>query len=517
MKRLFIVSVFAFSAILLAKGQPIFEKAIIEPYGENVPTGILTVDSGYIICAVGFEPAVNNWPVIKLFRTDSTGEVTDYRFIGRQGYAFNASPSAAFHKVGNDEYILAGWRNDSAQTETKALLIKLNADLDTLWMREYGEPFRHTSGYQVRQTPDGGYVLIGQTSNYDPSNDFYLIKTDSSGKKKWENTYGKPGFYEVGRNIILTEDSGFILSGQSGANLQDNANGYYIKTDSKGNIEWETMHGTPGDDRIRHIVKSKNGGYIIWGGADTVVSNQDDYGWPSFIAKMDESGNIVWRTFVDKPNRHNFWQVRELEDGSIVFTGQAVNLEKAEGDIGWIGKLDANGNLLWERFYAYQEDLNIFEKEAVFRHDFKPTSDGGFIVTGNIWRQRDTTQPSVNTNHIWLVKLDSMGCLKGDCGLEVGIDEKQPNNPQEATTVIYPNPFSHSALVSVRANDHPGEEVAFRLYDIKGRLLRKQMHELNSVGYGEWRLQRNDLSKGVYIYQVTKGGAKIGQGKMVVE
>jgi len=46
-------------------------------------------------------------------------------------------------------------------------------------------------GFSVKETPDGGYVLAGNTNSYGAGGlDFWVLKTDSLGRIEWQKTYG---------------------------------------------------------------------------------------------------------------------------------------------------------------------------------------------------------------------------------------------------------------------------------------------------------------------------------------
>ena len=76
----------------------------------------------------------------------------------------------------------------------------------------------------VHQTIDGGYIYTGR-EDYD----FYLGKTDSQGSEVWRKYFGEG----VGRDVKQTTDGGYIIIGTIGIG----GGPVLIKTDSEGNIE----------------------------------------------------------------------------------------------------------------------------------------------------------------------------------------------------------------------------------------------------------------------------------------
>jgi len=236
------------------------------------------------------------------------------------------------------------------------------------------------------------------------------------------------------------------------------------------------------------------------------------------IIKSDFNGVVQWRTFFNHKKNRITRQVRELLDGSIVAIGEQ-QVGAADSTAGWIAKLNSSGDVLWERFYINENHLtdSLYSRNSKFSGDFQYTSDHHFIIAGNLYKSTETFNG--RTPQIWLVKLDSNGCMGPDsCGykLSVGINEIQPTTPS-ATIIAYPNPFTTQALISIKANsaEYANEKIEFQLFDVSGRLLQTSSHTLNQYGYSEFYVQRNNYPSGIYFYTVTTQKAVLGNGKIV--
>jgi len=95
-----------------------------------------------------------------------------------------------------------------------------------------------------------------------------LIKTDSSGNKLWDKTYGG-ALNDEAYSVIQTEDDGYALAGSTyafGAGLWD---AWLIKTDSSGNILWSQTYGGIGDDQAISMIISSDGGFVLSGSTNT--------------------------------------------------------------------------------------------------------------------------------------------------------------------------------------------------------------------------------------------------------
>jgi len=500
-----------------AFSQVTFQKPIVFKLYGCWPTGVLELPNGYLIASWG-RSEYNGTDAFRsgiiFHKTDLYGNLIWEKIYNQPGKAYSIGLYGSLAAI-EDGYLLCGTELDTITNEQDFYFAKFDTFANLLWMKKY--PRGGTQNcLHGSLTSDKGYIIIGESFTSTTWANYYVLKADSNGNKQWDKFYGG-GDNDSGRKIHQTSDGGYIMSGISRTYGHGEHDLWLIKTDSSGSEEWDKTYGTALDDRLRCITLANDGGYIGWGSLDTSVYTPVEY--TALVLKLDEDGNVVWRTFFNHKRERIIYQLRELDDGSIVAIGQH-DIGGIDGVRSWIAKLNSSGEVLWERFYEGPgtTDDTLFSFRTSFDGDFQQTSDGGFIITGQAWRSTSAAS-HVFWPHPWLVKLDSNGCLDPDsCGLDlgVGVSEIQPTK-SSATIITYPNPFTTEALISIKANsaEFAYEKIEFQLFDVSGRLMQANNYSLNQYGYCEFYIERGHYSSGIYFYQVTTQKAVLGKGKLI--
>jgi hypothetical protein len=168
------------------------------------------------------------------------------------------------------------------------ILLKLDARGNQKWCKKYSFNGKDIVGVDICQTPDGGYLAVGTTES-EKNADFYILKTDPRGNKEWEKTYGK-GYADEAHSVQLTRDGGYIVTGFT-ENRYSVKDFCLLKLDSKGNLEWLKTYGGKKDDNPSGVVQTPDGGYAIAGDTDSFNSGGSDF----YLVKTDPNGKVEWQ------------------------------------------------------------------------------------------------------------------------------------------------------------------------------------------------------------------------------
>jgi len=214
-------------------GDSIWTRTYADTVVHNFRSLVRTPDEGCI--AVG-EIHLEGHSDVSIARIDSLGEI-----IWTQNYGSHGTDYACFIDTTADGNFIITGRTSIYTTGSivDLYLLKINPLGDTLWTRQFGGVDNIERGYCVRQTFDGGYIVVGETYSYGigtpDSSNVYLIKTDSEGNMEWECTYGGNG-QDYGTSVSQTDDGGYIIAGVYDQGPHTDV--YLIKTDSLGNVDW---------------------------------------------------------------------------------------------------------------------------------------------------------------------------------------------------------------------------------------------------------------------------------------
>ncbi|MFH1320290.1 MAG: T9SS type A sorting domain-containing protein [Bacteroidota bacterium] len=402
MQKLIIIQTIFLGLNFAAQSQQIYFNKIYDFFGNpETAFSIVPVDSGYLIA--GRASDSSSWGRIALLYIDSFGNEIWKKSFGKENCYYYPGIGGSFIPAFDGGYALGGYVN--ALGNSDALLMKFDKNGDTLWTKTYGDSLLQVF-YKCRQTSDSGYILIGTTNNGN-DNDFWLVKTNSTGDVVWQRTYGGNN-NQTGLTIDICNDGGFILGGWSWSN-STGYDTYIIKTDSLGNQQWSKYFGGNYNDCAANIIQSSDGGYIFTTCKTEYIIGPSNYK-QIYIYKLDNFGNIEWQKTIGPISLPGGGSslgaaLYELNDGSFFAAGQFIDSQYAMR--GWILKITEQGDSLWDR------RLDKFEESDDRFLYAMPTDDGGYIAVGDnfYFGVNDTGILAGNHQNMWIVKLDSCGCL----------------------------------------------------------------------------------------------------------
>ena len=296
----------------------------------------------------------------------------------------------AVHQTNEGGYIIVGETSLIEDGTSDIWLIKTDFHGNEEWIKTFDGSNRDFAS-SIQETIDGGYIFTGSTGSGD-YNKAWLIKTDSQGNEDWNQTFGG-GNYDRGNSVQQTNDGGYIITGEISSSGNGSSDVLLIKTDHKGNKEWNQTFGGGDYDRGYSVQQTRDGGFII---AGSTRSNGDSYD-DVWLIKADSQGNEEWnRTFgggyIDIGHC-----VYETIDNGYVITGYTQSYGNGSRDL-WLIKTDSQGNEEWNRtFGGVDYDFGNFVRQ---------TNDNGYIITGH-------TKSYGNGGYdVLLIKTDSKGQTK---------------------------------------------------------------------------------------------------------
>lgn len=237
------------------------------------------------------------------------------------------------------------------------------------------------------------------------------------------------------------------------------------------------------------------------------------------MAKLDASdGSIIWQHEYANPEAIGLLRIAKeiTPNGDLIACGLGSIGSEHYGNL---LRTTSTGDSLWLRYYQYS-DSQVSNIRGIF-YDAVPTPDGGFVAVGMVYPSAGFSQD------LWVVKVDSMGCLEPGCHLITGM-ETQITNLRGALTVA-PNPVAHGSNVQMQLQLPEGFAVqgALRITvtDATGRVVHEQL--IGEAGHRELRgtkqeaipasLTTTQLLCGLYHIHLSDATRWIAGAKLVVE
>jgi len=286
-------------------------------------------------------------------------------------------------------YIIVGYTASFGAGSNDVWLIKTNASGDTLWTKTFGGSQSDVAS-SVLITDDGGYIISGQTKSYGAGlNDVWLIKINASGDTLWTKTFGgnnNDSSYEIQH----TSDNGYIIIGLTnsfGAGLNDV---WLIKTNASGDTLWTKTFGGSNHELGASVQQTLDNGYVITGSTGSFGAGSED----AWLIKTDASGDTLRTKTFGGSDAERFLSIQQTDDSGYIMTGYTNSIGAGSRDV-WLVKTNVSGDTLWTKTYG---GSGAESGNSVFA-----TDDGGYIISGY------TDSYGAGSNDAWLIKTDASG------------------------------------------------------------------------------------------------------------
>lgn len=189
-------------------------------------------------------------------------------------------------------------------------------------------------GAMVRQTADGGYAVcgsIGKGATEDVYNayDAYLLKTTGDGSAEWSASYGT-NVYDGCGALRQTADGGFVLFGNTMNFDVENTTDYLlVRTNPTGTRLWQTVWGTTGDDWSGGVAEIDGGGFLV-SGSRRSANTTDELQVQIEVTQFSAGGRRLSGVLLGEPSWSGLSyaeaaSIEKTDDGGFIVGGMMVD------------------------------------------------------------------------------------------------------------------------------------------------------------------------------------------------
>ncbi|MFN4233823.1 MAG: T9SS type A sorting domain-containing protein [Bacteroidia bacterium] len=201
----------------------------------------------------------------------------------------------------------------------------------------------------IKSNIDNNYIIIGQSVS---NNTRYLriLKINEEGDVLYDKNYGDSleiYYSAIGQAVAATYDNNYIVGGSytfdtATVNISQS---FLIKINEDGDTLWRKFYDGPFYDVFRAVALTKDSGFIAVG---EYCMNSFNTVPKLYLVKIDSAGNEQWRKVYPSANSEAGWSVQQTFDGGYIIGGWKGN---SSDQYNFVVKTDSLGEIQWTRLY----------------------------------------------------------------------------------------------------------------------------------------------------------------------
>jgi hypothetical protein len=346
--------------------------------GDYLVAGYSASIDGDITCSNGGTNGVGNGDGVAA-RLDSTGSIVWVNCLGNNaGFPQSESALSALEFANGESFFFGqfdgpgrfnldgspsalpsptGGRQGIVAADSNIVIVDLDGDLrkytptgTPIWTRD------NTGVYNIRNTPDGGFVTVTQGGR--------ISKRNSLGNTEWSQTLLPTGqtVPDNFKSVTLAADGGYVVCGATlnpdvpgfhdAPGFPENPDVWVVKFDSAGNILWQRAYGGNSGEAGFSITSAQDGGVVILCGIGAAFGGvppggdilEFKGGTDYWVIKLDADGELEWQRTLGSSNSDDPYWIEATADGGYVITGYTNG---ADGDVQGAYHVAGTGFDIW--------------------------------------------------------------------------------------------------------------------------------------------------------------------------
>lgn len=305
-----------------AAGDKIWEKTFGKELDDALFCGVASADGNYLFAGTSFnkQSGYYYWWVIALDKNGNKQWENTYG--GSEWDACKAMVAV------QDGYALAGVRKNKGDQDKEMTVMKISKKGVKQWEIPLGIRYYDDEANSIATTGDGGYITAGWSKkDAGPNKQIHLAKLDLRGNIEWQKTLGGETS-DFAKAIAVTGDGRFIIAAASKSKTKGEDDLRIIKTDGKGEVEWDVNYGGVYTDQPNAVFATADNGCILSGFSKSVGNGKENL----CLLRLDRKGNLMWERFLGNYE----WDVAEamlVGDNTITLAGWANSEYGDESDM----------------------------------------------------------------------------------------------------------------------------------------------------------------------------------------
>ncbi len=259
------------------------------------------------------------------------------------------------------------------------------------WEHTYGGALSDKA-YGVARLPDGDVIMVGHTrSAFNLSDDVQVLRLDPAGGLRWRREFGGRGT-DRAYAVAVAADGGALVAGHTRSQGRGGSDVWLLRLDAQGQLQWQRTFGGNGNDRARTVIATLDGGSLVGG----FTRSRGDRAGDAWLLRLDAQGELLWERTFGGAGDDGLYHLALLADGDVAAVGHRARLgvdDRPQFDL-WALRLDPKGAVRWSRTVNH----SAFDAAT----GVAPTADGGLVVIG-------LTSPRLGKSDVLAVRFDPEG------------------------------------------------------------------------------------------------------------